>query len=266
MTINPRYRGNLVGKIKEHFCAYNVYTKMFRIQYISDIHLERMSFRPMFNKIVRPVTGTLALAGDIGHPDKPLYSNFIEYCKKNWDDVIVVPGNHELERNYMSQLDLCNDICSQWSNVHFLHNRSVYLRQHRVNFCGTTLWTKKTNFRLHKEAVNWLNSALYNAEALQANTVVITHHMPTKLLTHERFSNHKNAPGFTADLDEMICWPVRAWICGHSHHQKEVRLQIDDPPTDEGEIVLGINSYHRGGNPEQTLAFKIVEPTHEILV
>lgn len=238
---------------------------MFRLQYISDIHLEKMLNRPLFSRIVRPVTGTLALAGDIGHPDKYLYPKFIEYCKENWDDVIVIAGNHELDHDYTSQLSLCNDICSQWSNVHFLHNRSVYLRRHRVNFCGTTLWTKKTNLQLHSQAVSWLNSELHTAEVLQTNTVVITHHMPTKLLTHERFANHKNVIGFTADLDEMISWPVRAWISGHSHHQKEVRLQIDDPPTDEGEIILGINSYHGGGNPTQTLAFNIIEPKYTLL-
>ena len=233
---------------------------MFRLQYISDIHLERMATRPIFNRIVRPVTGTLALAGDIGHPNKNLYPKFIEYCKENWDDVVVVAGNHEFDEGYDKNLELIQQICSQWQNVHFLHNNSVYLRQHKVNFCGTTLWTPKTQPRLHMESVNWLNSALHNAEVLQANTVVVTHHMPTKLLTHARFENHKNSSGFTANLDEMICWPVRAWISGHSHHQKEVRLQLDDPPTDEGEIVLGINAYRGGGNPTQTAAFRVIPP------
>jgi predicted phosphodiesterase len=234
---------------------------MFRLQYISDIHLERMTGRPMFNRIVRPVAGTLALAGDIGYPSKALYPKFIEYCKENWDDVIVVPGNHEFDEGYDKNMTLMRQICSQWQNVHFLHNESVYLRHERVNFCGTTLWSPKTAHAAHKEAVSWLDSALYSATILQANTVVVTHHMPTKRLSHARYANYKNVENYSSNLDDMICWPVRAWVSGHSHHQKEVRLQIDDPPTDEGEIVMGVNAYQGGGNPTQTMAFRLIEPS-----
>ena len=238
---------------------------MFRLQYISDIHLERMTGRPFFNRIIRPVTGTLALAGDIGHPHKHLYPKFIEYCKENWDDVVVVAGNHELENGYDKQLTLCKEICSQWPNVHFLHNNSVYLRHLRVNFCGTTLWSKKVKPHLHREAISWLDTALSNAEALQANTVVISHYMPSKLLTHSRYASYKNVDGFYSELDEMIRWPVRAWISGHSHHQKEVRLLLDDPLTDEGEIILGVNAYQGGGSPTHTLAFGVIPPRTEIM-
>lgn len=238
---------------------------MFRLQYISDIHLERMTARPFFNRIVRPVTGTLALAGDIGHPHKSFYPKFIEYCKENWDDVIVVAGNHELENGYDQQLTLCREICSQWSNVHFLHNNSVYLRHLQVNFCGTTLWSKKTKPHLHKEALTWLDTALFNAEALQANTVVVTHHMPSKILTHSRYASYKNVDGFYSELDEMIRWPIRAWVSGHSHHKKEVRLLLDDSLRDEGEIILGVNAYQGGGNPTQTLAFNVLPPRTEIM-
>lgn len=231
---------------------------MFRLQYISDIHLERMIARPQFNKIVRPMTGTLVLAGDIGHPQKLLYQNFIEYCNKNWDDVIVVAGVHEFDGGYRKNLRLLQDVCSQWQNVHFLHNNSVYLKHLNVNFCGTTMWSPVMKPHLHKEAVAWLDSALYNATILQTNTVVVTHHMPSKIISHWRYATHKNDSIYNNNLQDMLCWPVRAWISGHSHHQKEVRLQIDDPPTDEGEIALGVNAYHGGGNPTQTLAFKII--------
>lgn len=234
---------------------------MFRLQYISDIHLERMTGRPMFNRIVRPVAGTLALAGDIGYPSKALYPKFIEYCKENWDNVIVVAGNHEFDEGYDKNLALMRQICSQWQNVHFLHNDSVYLKHEHVNFCGTTLWTPKAAGAAHKEAVSWLDSALYNATVLEANTVVVTHHMPTKLLTHRRYANYKNVEGFSSNLEDMICWPVRAWVSGHSHHQKEVRLQFDDPPSDEGEIVMGVNAYQGGGNPTQTMAFSLIRPS-----
>jgi len=245
-------------KFEFHFHVYPIDTKMFRLQYISDIHLERMTGRPMFNRIVRPVTGTLALAGDIGYPNRTLYPKFIEYCKENWDDVIVVAGNHEFDEGYRPQLTRMRQICSQWQNVHFLHNDSVYLKHLRVNFCGTTLWTPKVEPVAHKESVAWLDSALYNATILQANTVVVTHHMPSKLMSHRRYANYKSVGNFSSNLDDMICWPIRAWVSGHSHHQKEVRLQIDDPPTDEGEIVLGVNAYQGGGAADHSMEFKLI--------
>lgn len=238
----------------------NLHIKMFRLQYISDIHLERMASKVLFHKIVKPVTGTLALAGDIGYPHKDLYPKFIKYCKENWDDVIVVAGNHEFDNGYTSSLKLATEICSEWENVHFLHNRSVYLRHLNVNFCGTTLWTEKKNFQLHKEAVAWLDSALFDVEALQKNTVIITHHMPTKLMSHGRFAHHKNFGSFTNTMDDMIRWPIRAWVAGHSHHQKEVTLQLDDPPSEEGEIVLGVNAYQGGGAPDHTMAIRLLSP------
>ena len=247
-------------KFEKNIFMCKLHIKMFRLQYISDIHLERMMNRPFFHKIVKPVTGTLALAGDIGYPHKSFYPKFIEYCKENWDDVIVVAGNHEFDTGYDKSLKLTTEICSQWKNVHFLHNRSVYLSHLGVNFCGTTLWTEKKDFHLHKEAVTWLDSALCDAEVLQLNTVVVTHHMPSKMMSHGRFASHKNFGNFTNNMDDMIRWPIRAWISGHSHHQKEVRLQVDDPPTDEGEIVLGVNAYQGGGAPDHTMEIKLIRP------
>jgi hypothetical protein len=232
-------------------------SQAFRLQYISDIHLERMH-RAVFSRIVRPVAGTLALAGDIGHPHKELYAKFIQYCKENWDDVILVAGNHEFdEEGYTQQIDRIRDICSQWRNVHFLHNESVYLNHLGVNFCGTTLWTETTKPRLHKEAITWLDSALYTAEMLQQDTVVVSHYRATNLLSRgARPPATNHPPLYTTNLEDMLCWPVRAWISGHSHHQREVKLQLDDPPTEVGEIILAVNAYEGGGDPAKTLAFR----------
>jgi hypothetical protein len=235
---------------------------MFRIQYISDIHLEKMN-RAIFSKLVRPVSGTLALAGNIGYPNIPLYPQFIEYCKKNWDEVIVVPGTHEFDQGFKTQMKLMREICSQWSNVHFLYNESIYLDKVGVNFCGTTLWTPYTKPNLHKEAVAWLDSALYMAEMDNLNTVVVSHHRPSRLMTnsYSRFQELE-----TTNLEDMISWPIRAWISGHNLYQKEITLQIDDPPTEEGEIVLGINAYAGGGHPERSLEFPLLPPPHAKLI
>ena len=48
---------------------------------------------------------------------------------------------------------------------------------------------------------------------------------------------------FASELDDLLSPPVKAWICGHTHHQVEYRIQLDDPPSEEGEIVVGINAH-----------------------
>lgn len=236
---------------------------MIRLQYISDIHLERMT-NTGFHKIARPVANTLVLAGNIGQPHKHLYPAFIEYCKRNWDDTIVIAGTTELANGHVKQLKLCKEICSEWSNVHFLHNNSKYLRHLNLNFCGTPLWTDKIKPHLYKEAISWLDSALYNADALHTNTVVVTHYMPSKLMKNVKL--YKNDYRSTTNIDDMICWPIRAWISGNLHHQKEVILQLDEPSSHRGEIMLGVNPYNGGGNPEKTMDIKIIPtPRYELL-
>ena len=64
-----------------------------RIQYASDIHLE---IRPSkFRRILTPVGDILILAGDIGHPFRRTYAQFLDWCSRNFKHVILVPGNHE---------------------------------------------------------------------------------------------------------------------------------------------------------------------------
>jgi len=66
------------------------------VQFASDVHLE---FEPNqnqidFNSIVSPVPNAkvLILAGDIGNPKMPSYSNFLAWCSKRWPFVLVVSG------------------------------------------------------------------------------------------------------------------------------------------------------------------------------
>ena len=72
----------------------NKIRQLFRIQYVSDLHLEfynKISFR----SCVKPVAPYLALAGDIGKPGTNMYTNFLSYVSSNWEHVFYVAGNHE---------------------------------------------------------------------------------------------------------------------------------------------------------------------------
>jgi len=263
-------------------------SNLCRIQYASDLHLEFYD-KQAFPHLLRPCARILALAGDIGRPDHRLYPAFFEWAHDKWDHIFVVAGNHEhynkkhyykwekeVPQTMEERLDMCREICSKWSNVHFLEKNQVYLPEYNTAVLGTTLWTKieegdmpralhamnDYNFiarkgddnkprrfwpsdctRLHKESVQWLDARIHEWEEQQKHVVVLTHHMPTYSLISEQYKDHPANFCFTTNLDHMLRSPIRAWICGHSHQQKTLEIQRDDPPTSEGSTIVAINAY-----------------------
>lgn len=128
--------------------------RRLRIQIASDLHLEIWN-KSVFQTMLHPVAPVLALAGDVGRPDKPEYRDFLQYCSKNWRNVFVVAGNHELYNSRHAgnwrhmpvtsvdtaeaRLKKCAEIANEFPNVHFLnrHREDV----DGVAFLGCTLWT-----------------------------------------------------------------------------------------------------------------------------
>jgi hypothetical protein len=129
--------------------------KIFRIQYVSDLHLEFYD-KLAFPLVVKPVARYLALAGDIGKPGYPLFTSFLQYVSHNWDRVFYVPGNHEYYAHkepkhwkyhapttLFETQELLKKACAPFKNIHFLchDNPSVYLSEENVAIIGSTLWT-----------------------------------------------------------------------------------------------------------------------------
>lgn len=128
--------------------------RLLRIQYASDLHLELVDKTP-FQAILRPAAPVLALAGDIGRPDRCSYRDFLHYCSRNWDAVFVVAGNHEFYNSrpktqwqHMPSASIetvdqrlagCQAIIDEFPNIHFLdRTRHMY---GGIAFLGATLWT-----------------------------------------------------------------------------------------------------------------------------
>jgi predicted phosphodiesterase len=129
--------------------------RLFRIQYVSDIHLEHYE-KLAFPLIVTPAARYLALAGDIGHPSKALFRSFIDYTARNWDRVFFVAGNHEYyaqraapQWRYVNPSHMfetqeeIKSILRTYKNVHYLHHDapSVFLPEENVAIVGSTLWS-----------------------------------------------------------------------------------------------------------------------------
>jgi predicted phosphodiesterase len=129
--------------------------RLFRIQYVSDLHLELYD-KLAFPLVLTPAARYLALAGDIGQPHTTLFKSFLEYTSRNWERVFFVAGNHEYyskrrakywkysKPNTMFEIQKqLTEICAPYKNVHFLHHDSpsVYLPTENIAVIGTTLWT-----------------------------------------------------------------------------------------------------------------------------
>ena len=136
-----------------------------KLQYISDVHLEKFKVFPKFK-----VTGdNLALLGDIGYPKTKIYKDFIEYCSNNWENVFLLYGNHEFY-NYPTPKDKrdiqtvssikgfnkSNLMC--YPNVYILDNDTIFIHKtlntvtyrkpdpqfqcNYIKIIGSTLWSR----------------------------------------------------------------------------------------------------------------------------
>jgi predicted phosphodiesterase len=216
-----------------------------KFQLFSDIHLE---FYKTFPKIERKAKN-LILAGDIGRLCDKNYKDFMEYCSKLWDNIIVVLGNHEYYHNYKTYEELLQSYIlyfSQFTNIHLLEKDKITINGFEI--IGLTMWTNiapeyenilncvnkikqkkigvnnekrtiaigyKKLHKLHIESKKWLLEN-YNPNK---NTIIITHHP----LTHKNISQpiYENEPtkrkeAFATNMDienksRLIC------ISGHTH-------------------------------------------------
>jgi predicted MPP superfamily phosphohydrolase len=129
--------------------------KPFRIQYISDIHLEFYD-KLAFPLILKPNARYLALCGDIGYPNRPIFNSFIDYCSRHWDKVFYIPGNHEYynKRRHdrwkynvkaVATMETIEDhiktVLFPYKNVFYLNKEIHELPEDNVNVIGATLWT-----------------------------------------------------------------------------------------------------------------------------
>lgn len=136
--------------------------RMFRIQYVSDLHLE-FHEKAVFPQMVTPVARYLALAGDIGQPGSRVFHSFLDYVSRHWEHVFYVPGNHEYYAKlpstkwkhhpptpYHQRHRHLRELVGTYSNIHFLDisSPSYFCEAENVAVVGTTLWSHIPDERL----------------------------------------------------------------------------------------------------------------------
>lgn len=232
------------------------------IQVASDIHLEFYddSNPELFLRFVKPSAPYLALLGDIGYPTSRIYFDFLKYCSENFEQVLLISGNHEYYdclKNLltMKEIDLeIEKICSQLGNVHYLNNSTYELDN--ILFIGTTLWSEmddedkqfqaglfvndyKYTIVDFEQGCNYLGPSMVNLlfarnvrfliETIENNLdreiVILSHHLPTfSAIDPKYYSNPVNF-AYASELDWMFYqYPIKMWLFGHTH--SPVRIKV----------------------------------------
>ena len=227
--------------------------KRFRIQYVSDLHLELQNPIPAFETLLKPCAPYLALAGDIGHPTE--VRALFEWATTRWKHIFYVAGNHEyydfardpaLQENIVQRKNQFQEIADSHPNIHFFSGKvgSFFCEEENVAVVGCTLWSLVDPAGLGWQTMNDYRrirlfgkaliepkhvSAIHQSEkaALEreierwanrgASICVITHHLPSFHLVNPRWAGHAANECFASNSDALIRPPVRLWIYGHTH-------------------------------------------------
>jgi Icc-related predicted phosphoesterase len=217
-----------------------------RIQYCSDLHLEFEHNRKFLNQTPLKVSGDiLILAGDIVPLHDEFFNDpFFSFIADNYEKVFWVPGNHEFYHKDLTEFSQSYNIKLK-SNISIINNQTI--EYDSIQFVFSTLWSKISDINeklieqgisdfecitnknrklkasdfneLHNTGLDFIKETLINRNI---KTVVVTHHLPSRLCNS---SVHENSPineAFCVDLTEYIeACNANFWIYGHSHFNQK---------------------------------------------
>jgi hypothetical protein len=207
------------------------------------------------------------------------WRQFLKRCSDAFPHVIYIAGNHEFYNGkWMRTLDVLHQECAKFPNIHFLECESVKIDD--VTFIGGTFWTDMNkgdpltlhavrdmmnDFRTirkefdgytklkpvdtvvrHKKMLGYIRSVV--AERHDEKFVVVGHHSPSKMSTHEQYKNEYLMNGaYSSDCSEFILDhpQIKLWTHGHTHHPFDYVIG-------ETRIVCNPRGYQDGSYSENT--------------
>lgn len=240
-----------------------------RIQICSDLHLDRNP-RKEFNELLEPIAPVLALLGDIGDPESELFSLFLNWCCRNWSQILFVPGNHEFWRLQPASQKSISSVLSFFSSFEQSHSnfkfcwRQKLVSEDGVIILATPLWSRPVEGRipdvseeawvdpdrtfstklmadLHDADLKWLNHECKLAK--HTPVVILTHYPPSLLLMDPAFVRDPDQTLYASDLDTLLRPPIAAWACGHTHQTIQWFRAWETATGDSGQILITTNPY-----------------------
>ena len=220
-----------------------------KVQYASDLHLEFPDNTRLIGTKPFKVKGdVLVLAGDtvlLHRLDELRRHPFFDWCADNYSHTFLVPGNHEYyfddigsppdswEMELRPNVRMCEIrsvviddteliLSTLWSHIpmkDWLTLRNGMSDFKLIRYNGKPL-TATTYNALHERDLGFIQAAVKASGA--AHKVVVTHHVPSRLLVAPEFRGSSLESGFTVDLTDYIeTSGVDLWVYGHSHRSIE---------------------------------------------
>ena len=230
--------------MKVKYFIYNKINSNMKIQYASDLHLEFSDNSKFLRKHpLKAIGEILILAGDIHVIDNKFMKDpFWDWASKNYKQVIVAFGNHEFYKGY--DLSTMKDGFKYKirDNIYYYYNCVITIDD--IDIIVSTLWshinkehekdciTNISDFQLiklngnlitaedfnneHKRCLDFIKKSMNESKA--KTKIIVTHHVPSNLLTAKEFQGSSMTDAFTVDLTDYIkkCG-AKYWIFGHSH-------------------------------------------------
>lgn len=210
---------------------------MAHFQIASDVHTEFHRDHGIEWATLLPVgeVDALIIAGDYGNWPQCMES--LKVLCARFPRVIYITGNHEY---YGSSFPIVHSQIREFEAAHdnfeWLHNQITEVAGQRV--LGATLWFSKTNEAWRNQwafndfhQIRGSHDGIYEENKLSMDfldkevkegDVVITHHMPSKKCTSERFRGSSINCYFVCPMDYLIVQrKPKIWIHGHTHDSKD---------------------------------------------
>ncbi len=223
-----------------------------KIQFASDLHLEfRENFLFVKSHPFELTGDILVLAGDTFYlKDSTMpHINFWRWASENYQQVMLVPGNHEFYDN--------GDITARgdsWKymflpNVGYYYNQVVRIDE--TDIILSTLWShiREENEFCVFRGTNDFRQILYNGhhlypedyntehekclgfikqsviESTAKHIVVVTHHIPTLKAVSKHHKGNTVSNAYVTELGDFIAdSQIDYWIYGHSHENIDTEI------------------------------------------
>lgn len=208
---------------------------MARLRVVSDLHLEFQIDDGVSR--LRTVAGepddfdVMVVAGDLAN-FRSLAEGLIRLTMLVQKPIVYVLGNHEgYGASYQHALQLARRVAAHQPHLHVLEREAIQLEG--VRFVGATLWFPYegprstddylSDFKAVAGLRSWLGEYAEASERsleqlVDADTVVVTHHMPHPKSIHPKYQGNALNPYFLHDMSHLIeRAKPKLWIHGHTH-------------------------------------------------
>lgn len=244
-----------------------------RIQYASNLFVDL--HKQSFSKLVKPAAPTLALLGNIGRPESAKTYHFLNYCAKNWDTVLWIPGPHELTNTnqaratYKEKLNNAQALATQ-IKIRLMDSKEHVFHNHGIVLLGTPLWTHltlppkgqpeferiyssvdeagpipltyTTRNKWHKEDMLFLKerSLFWTIVKPGVRFVYLTHTLPSSLLLRSPVGEQQWSRLRMDMMAPSIGPPLAAWLGGATGSTHAVKIGSDP----EDQVHCAVNSLY----------------------